>query len=77
MQLVFYLNIPQLCKHVNFIILAKNDSVELMLTMTVDSGIATKGLYLLDPHPPTHTSLHFCLKVAVELHVRFPFGLKS
>lgn len=49
MQLVHYLN-PQLCKHVGFIILAKNDSVELML-MTVDSGIATKGLYLLDPHP--------------------------
>lgn len=40
---------------------------------TVDSGIVVKGLYLLTM---SLTPLHRCLKIALDLHVRFLFGLK-
>lgn len=43
---------------------------------TVDSGIVVKGLYLLTVSLPPPL-LHLCLKIALDLHVRFLFGLKS
>lgn len=58
----------------------KHPAMLLWYNTTVDSGIVVKGLYLLTvslsqtPPPPP---LHLCLKIALDLHVRFLFGLKS